>query len=214
MADIQPNKMEVIQLINSIYSSNSYILTLPESEGCWLVDCGDVVKIEAWLKQHSKKLNGVLLTHTHYDHIYGLNELKQSHPALRVFTSQNGIKSLYDDKYNFSRYHHVSFIYQWKDVEMLQEGDRIELFAGFFLSVMETPGHDWSCLSYRMGHALFSGDSYIPGLRVVASFPKSNRKLAAISLQRILSCVDDDTSIYAGHGEIYWMDKKNHILKT
>jgi glyoxylase-like metal-dependent hydrolase (beta-lactamase superfamily II) len=65
-----------------------------------------------------------------------------------------------------------------------------------------------------MEHALFSGDSYIPGLKVVASFPKSNKKQAEKSLQRILGCVDDDTTIYAGHGEIYRMDKRNHIFKT
>jgi len=203
--------MEIVQLINSIYSSNTYVLTLSESECCWLVDCGDADKIEAWLKQHNKTLKGVFLTHTHYDHIYGLNALKQSHPAMRVFTSQNGITGLQGDKYNFSRYHDVSFTYQEHDVEILREGDRIEIFASQFISVMETPGHDWSCLSYKMDHALFSGDSYIPGLKVVTTFPKSNKKLAEISVQRILACMDDDITIYAGHGDNH---RSNHISTT
>jgi glyoxylase-like metal-dependent hydrolase (beta-lactamase superfamily II) len=199
--------MEIVQLINSIYSSNTYVLTLLESEGCWLVDCGDADEIEAWLMQHNKTLKGVFLTHTHYDHIYGLNALKELHPMMRVFTSQNGITSLQDDRYNFSRYHNVSFTYQTHDVEMLQEGDLIEIFPNQLIRVMETPGHDWSCLSYRMDHALFSGDSYIPGLRVVTTFPKGNKKLAEMSLQRILACMDDDITIYAGHGDTYRKDK-------
>ena len=52
--------------------------------------------------------------------------------------------------------------------------------------VVETPGHDWSCLSYYTDQFVFTGDSYIPGIKVIASFPHSDKQLAAQSLEKLL----------------------------
>ena len=53
------------------------------------------------------------------------------------------------------------------------------------MEVFETPGHDKSCLTYKVENNVFSGDSYIPGVKVIASFPNSDREDARISKERI-----------------------------
>ena len=56
-------------------------------------------------------------------------------------------------------------------------------------------------LCYTIGSWLFTGDSYIPGLKVVTTFPKSNRIEAAKSTEIILT-LSDITKIFPGHGNV------------
>ena len=86
MEDILPGDMEVTQIVNRVYASNSYILYRFQHDEAWLVDVGDADVIIRWIEEHSKKLKGVLLTHTHFDHIYGLNQLLDRYPDMIVFT--------------------------------------------------------------------------------------------------------------------------------
>lgn len=63
--------MNVQGIVNSIMSSMTYVLSEDEGDGVWLVDCGDIGSIQA-SSIGSNPIKGVLLTHAHYDHIYGL----------------------------------------------------------------------------------------------------------------------------------------------
>ena len=77
----------------------------------------------------------------------------------------------------------------------------MEIFPKTFVEVFETPGHDKSCLTYKVENHVFSGDSYIPGIKVMASFPNSNREEAWISKERIMELIKD-CNLYPGHGNI------------
>ena len=59
----------------------------------------------------------------------------------------------------------------------------------------------WKCLKLPDNN-VFSGDSYIPGVKVIASFPNSDREDARISKERIMELIKD-CSLYPGHGNIY-----------
>ena len=201
MEDILPGDMEVTQIVNRVYASNSYILYRFQHDEAWLVDVGDADVIIRWIEEHSKKLKGVLLSHIHFDHIYGLNQLLDRYPDMIVFTSPEGREGLYSDKWNFSRYHHFPFIYAGSNVCILSDKQIMELWPGVMLHIIKTPGHDWSCLTYKIGSWLFTGDSYIPGLKVVTTFPKSNRIEAAKSTEIILTLADI-TKIFPGHGNV------------
>lgn len=48
---------------------------------------------------------------------------------------------------------------------------------------------------------MFTGDAYIPGVKVVTKLPKGNRKLAAESIERIESLAKGK-NICPGHGEV------------
>ena len=72
------------------------------------------------------------------------------------------------------------------EVFVLREGDWVELFSGINLAAMETPGHNPSCLCFAVDNCLFTGDSYIPGVKVVTNLPGSKKKLAQESVEKIL----------------------------
>ena len=87
---------------------------------------------------------------------------------------------------------------------IISEGERIELFDDTFINILETPGHCQSCLTYYTNHHIFTGDSYIPGAKVVTTLPKGNKTQANISLQRILE-LSKDRIICAGHDTDKWV---------
>lgn len=191
--------MHITRIVNSVFTSNSYILTNDNCSYCWLVDVGDIEPILEI--SGNRPIKGVFLTHTHYDHIYGINQLVKKFPECIVYTSHHGKEGLFSDKLNFSRYHDNPITFQGKHIEVLEDEDEISLFPYIILKAICTPGHDWSCMSYYTDEVIFTGDSYIPKVKVISTFPKSNKEEAKVSLDRILDlCKTRD--VYPGHNEI------------
>ena len=193
--------MKVERIINTIYASNTYILYDPRYDEVWLVDAGDTNLVIEWIEKYSKTLKGVFLTHTHFDHIYGLNTLYQHYPDIRVFTSPEGAEGLYSEKWNFSKYHHCSFVYAGNNVDIVRNKQTVDLWPDVRLHIIKTPGHDWSCLTFEVTDCLFTGDDYIPGKKVVTTFPKSNRSEAIKSVEIILN-LPGIMKIFPGHGNV------------
>ena len=179
----------VTHIVNSVFTSRTYILSNQDKTEFWLVDCGDVppiVEILSSLGGDLSLLKGVLLTHVHYDHIYGLPQLTELCPQIKVFTNDFGVKALSDGRLNYSKYHNDPIVYESKNVITCDEGSVIKLFDGVKAKVHYTPGHNPSCLTYEVGDYLFTGDAYIPGIKVVTTFKGGDKTLAAESLTKIL----------------------------
>ena len=186
--------MTIRQIVNSVYNSCSYVLT--QDKQSWLVDCGDVDQI---LPLVEGKLQGVLLTHAHFDHIYGLNNLVSLFPGLTVYTIMAGFNGLLSDKLNFSRYYGDPFIFDSPDnVKLVRDGECISLFEGVEIKAVATPGHSPGCVTWVTEDAIFTGDSYIPGVKTVANLPHSDKELALKSEALIRDMVEN-RSIYPGH---------------
>lgn len=195
--------MEIVKIVNSVFSSNTYILSHEFDERCWLVDCGDVEPIVDWIQINNKRLIGVFLTHTHFDHIYGLNQIVSLFPDCIIYTSEMGEKGLFSDKLNFSRYNCSSFIYKFDNIIILKNNDTLVLFSNIIMNVFSTPGHDWSCLTYCCGEELFTGDSYLPDYKIVTNFPKSVKIQAEISCSKIIDIIGSGIkNVFPGHGNI------------
>lgn len=189
--------IKVHQIINSIFESNTFILTYENQ--CWVIDIGDTDKISKYISD-KYELKGVLLTHSHFDHIYGINDFYKKFPDCKIYTSEYGETALKDAKKNLSFYHEQAIEYLEDNVQILKEGDKIELFHNICIEVLETPGHCPSCLTYYTDNYIFTGDSYIPNLKVVTNLPKGNKIQAQESLERIKELAKNRI-ICPGHGE-------------
>lgn len=186
--------MTIHQIVNSIFNSCSYVLT--QDKQSWLVDCGDVDQI---LPLIDGKLQGVLLTHAHFDHIYGLNNLESLFPGVPVYTVMAGLNGLMSDKLNFSRYYGEPFIFDSPDnVKLVNDGDSISLFDGVEIKAVATPGHSPGCVTWLTSNAIFTGDSYIPGVKTVANLPHSDKALA-LKNEALIRQMVENRSIYPGH---------------
>lgn len=192
--------MDIIRIVNTVFSSNAYVLREEGVDWCWLVDVGDVDPVLEYIGERGT-IRGIFLTHTHYDHLYGINRMVDLFPQCVVYTSEAGTEGMYSAKLNFSRYHDDPIVFKGDYVGVLHNGDRVELFPGEYLTVLETPGHDKSCLTYYTENVVFSGDSFIPGVKVITTFPRGDKQEAVRSVEAILK-VAGGREVYPGHGDI------------
>ena len=190
------SELQVSYIVNRIFTSRTYILSKENRNEVWLVDCGDFDEI---LKRiGSRLIIGVLLTHAHFDHIYGLPELLSRFPESRIYTDMDGRDTLADSKRNLSLYHEAPVRIQGPQVCICEEGGEISLFQDVSARVFATPGHHPSCLSFAVDDYLFTGDSFIPGNKVVTNLPGGDGMMAKQSLDRILKIAEGKT-ILPGH---------------
>ena len=214
--------IEIVRIVNSVFESNTYLAISRNCDLCFLIDCGDPAPIIENINNRGLHLKGIFITHSHFDHIYGLDSIIDEYPETPIYISALGEKKkideypetpiyisalgkegLYSDKLNLSRYSLCPYVFQHYSVmKELKEGDTVYLYGSAGVEVYETPGHDRSCLTYKFGNCLFTGDAFIPGLKVPASFPNSNKVSAELSRQRILS-LSKGCRLYPGHGENY-----------
>lgn len=182
-------------------NSVTYVLYREDIDYCVLVDCGFSEDLITSLETLGKRVKAVFLTHAHYDHIYGLNMLLEHFPDALVYTNDEGREALTNIKKNFSKYHPelIPFVFEYtENVRLLEEGE-IVLFEDEKMQVFFTPGHDVTCFSFIIGNSLFSGDAYIPGVKTVMTFPRSNKKDAVISLDFLKRLEAEGYVVCPGH---------------
>ena len=189
--------MIISRHINSIFNSNTYIIENKVSDYCYLIDIGDV----DWIIDKSLNIKSIFLTHSHFDHIYGINKIIEKYPECVIYTSEYGEKALSSDKLNMSKYHETPLTYCGRNIKILHDGDKVDLFGGITLNVISTSGHCPSCITYYTDDYIFTGDSYIPGIKVVTNLPKGNKIQAQESVEKIKRFIKNRT-ICPGHGEM------------
>ena len=191
--------IQIHDITNTIFTSKTYILYREGESKAWLVDIGDVEPVVTFLKEKNLSVEGVFLTHAHFDHIYGLEALVKLFPDCKVIVCEYAKESLASDKLNMSKYHGTPIIFESENVVVVHEGESMCLFEGEPEMVFyETPGHNPGCLTMVLENIIFTGDAYIPGVGVNTRLPRADKELAKLSLERILKLAEGKT-ILSGH---------------
>lgn len=194
--------MQVHRIVNNYQHSCTYILYEDGSEDGWLVDCGSSVdEAIEWLRINHKTLNGVFLTHCHDDHICGLKHLLEDNPEIPIYLSvHDGIRCVQDIRLNLTKYTSEPFKLISDYFVELNDGDEVEIFGGVFLSAYQADGHSLDSMVYKVDNYLFTGDAYIPPLKVVTKLPGADKAKAEESLKKILSLINSlKLTVEAGH---------------
>lgn len=180
-------------------NSITYILYSDDAECCILIDCGEYQTLESVLSSIGKRVAAVLLTHGHSDHIYGLRELIKVYPNVEIATLECGHEEIKDSRKNLSYYHGYAFTIDYYCKRVLYDKEVLHFDGLDEIEVIAVPGHDKSCLAYKVGMNLFTGDAYIPGLNVFTKFPGGNRQQANASREMLMKLEKDGYIIYCGH---------------
>ncbi len=157
-----------------------------------LIDPGDI-----WADFENTKT--VLLTHAHFDHIYGLNGLLKYSPDVSVYTNEIGREMLLEARKNLSFYQEIPFVFKHPEsIVIVKDGDVINISDGNMAKAVFTPGHNPSCITWIINDMVFSGDSLIPGIKTVTNLPGSNRS-QAVKSEEVIRQLAIGRTIYPGH---------------
>jgi hydroxyacylglutathione hydrolase len=156
---------------------DNYIWLLRENSAAAEVDPGDAEPVLSELERAGLELSAILITHHHWDHTGGVEDLIAAFPAARVFAPRDRRIPCVTDR--------------------VAEGTEVQVpRLGTHYQVMEVPGHTASHIAYWGNGRLFCGDTlFAAGCGRV--FDGTFEQLAA-SLQRI-AALPPETLLYCAH---------------
>lgn len=191
------------------YETNCYFFC-DEKNNVWIIDPGNNGESLAQIiKTQSLTPQGVLLTHSHWDHIIGLPALLSHYPVpVHVHAHDATVLTPKGKKILMERVlsidHRFALAYK-QEIEMLQEAE-ILLNAGDFikgstLKVLHTPGHTPGSVCYwdQESGILFSGDTLFHCGIGRTDFPGGSITDMEASLNK-LATLAGTTKVYPGHG--------------
>ena len=187
-------------MVNPDFDSNSYVLEPSDSPFCWVIDFGFVGNLDQLSKAFDKPVAGVFLTHCHYDHICGLQALVTLFPECELFGSPYTLTGIADSKLNLSYYKGFPVEIQHQRLRTIVDQENIFLSESLSVQIYSTPGHNAGCLSFAIEQYLFTGDSLIPGHKLVTKLKSGNRAEGKLSREKLIRLIDNESIICAGHG--------------
>jgi len=157
---------------------------------------GDAATIRLELAGMSAACAGILVTHTHWDHILGLAELAEG-TGVTVY----GPEVELDVFENPGRYYAGLGVAlrAWTPDVLLSGGEEIEV-AGVPFEVVAVPGHSPGHLAYYSDGVLLSGDVLFQGSVGRTDLPKGDWDTLLESIRALVDRFPPDTVVYSGHG--------------
>ncbi len=203
--------IKIQQFKNNPIDSNCYVIYKEDFRNCVLIDpgcesCDDLIM---FLKSLNKEPSHILLTHEHFDHIWGVTKLKESYDT-RVVCSKICSDSIRNKKKNLSLfYDNIGFELNSADI-LVEDYDVIKLNE-FEFKIYSTPGHTEGSICIALEHILFTGDTLINNEKTVTKLPGGSKDKLYRSLELITNMFDDNCMIYPGHGDIVELIDLNNI---
>lgn len=145
------------------------------------------------------KPTAILLTHGHFDHIFGVKEAAE-HYSIPVYMDPADKVMLENDHLLTESFHLKAPDVNFQTID-LKEGDTIR-FADEQLEVIATPGHTPGGISFldRKAKVLFSGDTLFAGSIGRTDHPWGDYDKLIKSVMDKLMGLDGDTVVIPGHG--------------
>ncbi|MCE5171911.1 MBL fold metallo-hydrolase [Paenibacillus profundus] len=182
--------------------TNAYVLTNETTNEAIVIDPGMNPEplLEA-LKGVSVK--AILLTHAHFDHIGGVDRVREAHGDCPVYIHEREAEWLTTPELNGSTmWPQVSPPMSMKPAEhLLQDGQTVELIGHTF-HVMHTPGHSPGSVSFLHEKHLFSGDVLFRTSVGRTDLRDGNMEQLLQSIHGKLFPLADDVTVYSGHGPV------------
>lgn len=155
--------------------------------------------IYASLLAHDIKVTAIFLTHGHFDHIMGCNELRNK-AGVKVYASKYEERLLASAELNASG--QIGRNYTVKADVLLDDEETVEI-SGMKIKMISTPGHtEGSCCYYfeEQGY-LIAGDTLFAGSCGRTDLPTGSSGTISRSIKEKLMKLPDEVKLYPGHGE-------------
>lgn len=210
---IQSGGLRIHYFLMPAIESTMYIAT--GSENALVIDPHRSEAAFEKLRAHGIQTIDILLTHEHFDHISGVNWLREYFDC-QVIASKETVERMQDPDKNLAKYWEVTIMdmppdkhaegmkfkdeaYTCQADRVIEDGDVWE-WNGHTLHARAAPGHSPGSAIYFLDDLVFSGDSLVNGAGVLCRIPGGSWKTYKEKTLPLLQSLSDDTVICPGHG--------------
>ena len=144
-------------------------------------------------------VEAILLTHGHFDHIWGVEKLKELTDVL-VYAFEAEEELCMDAGMNISAA--AGRACSLKPDKLLKDGEEVAI-GDFTFRAIATPGHTKGsgCFYFEEDKILISGDTLFQESVGRTDFPTGSMGTLVRSIKDKLMVLPDDVKVYPGHGE-------------
>ncbi|MFS1663754.1 MBL fold metallo-hydrolase [Streptococcus sp. zg-JUN1979] len=206
--------MIIKQTLNAIAYENTYYLV--NDQAVLVIDPGsDTETIIETLKAIHKPVAAILLTHTHYDHIMSVDELRRTfnHPPVYVSKEERTwLGSPVDNLSGLPRHDDMADVIIQDADEYFTIGQDYHL-SGFDFSVRKTPGHSIGGVSFVFpkDEVVFSGDTLFNNSIGRVDLPTGDLETLLSSIKTELFTLPNHYKVYPGHGKQTTIGHEKHF---
>jgi len=175
---LKNNDTTAINIVGVPALDDNYVWIITQGTSTVVVDPSESAPVMDWLSTHQRSLTAILITHTHHDHIGGVQGLLDDQPSCLVYANQGA---------------RLAFPFQ-----SLSVNDSI-LIQELEFSVMDLSGHTPDQIGFyaKNANALFCGDALFAG-GCGRLFNGGTAAQMTATLARI-SALPPQTAVYCAH---------------
>lgn len=203
-------EIKIGRMVLSMCATNCYFLYREGEQDCIVVDPADQgASIYGALQKKGFRVAGILLTHGHFDHIWGLDALRDAANAaaecdglepIKCYANEAEKEVLRDAYKNVSS--QAGRPCTTSADKYLKDGEEVTI-AGITCKMIATPGHTVGGACYYIEEAgiLIAGDTLFEESVGRTDFPTGSMSTLVHSIKDKLFLLPDDTRVFPGHGE-------------
>lgn len=171
------------------YFTNSFLL-VSGGEAAIIDPAPDAARFAPLLEKENARLTHILLTHGHFDHVYGLDSVRAAWPAARLCLFRADAVGTEDRPVKES-----------PEILWLTDGQTLTVGQAE-LTVLHTPGHTPGSCCWLCEGVLVSGDTLFAGSAGRTDLPGGDWETLMRSLHRLADdpALPDELRVLPGHG--------------